>query len=75
MSHDHPSSEDQNVNRKQYEAGYLRIFGLVCPRCGGHPRGVPAADGGWVTCPVCYGVGFIERSKDHGRTEKGGAVQ
>jgi hypothetical protein len=21
-----------------------------CPKCGGHPRGIPAKDGGWTTC-------------------------
>jgi uncharacterized protein (TIGR02996 family) len=31
--------------------------GGPCGRCGGRPRGVRAASGGWATCPACRGTG------------------
>jgi hypothetical protein len=51
------------VDWKKYDKNYLRLYGVVCPRCGGKPRGVPCPDGGWTTCPRCNGLGYVEKPR------------
>lgn len=50
------------VNKKKYDKGYLRVFGVKCDFCNGR---------GWIygdmttdtktDCPKCNSIGFIEK--------------
>ena len=54
------------AEKRQYDINYLRVYGDPCPNnCvdGKICQHVGVGPGVPTTCPVCNGLGYIERSK------------
>jgi hypothetical protein len=51
--------------KRQYDINYLRVFGEPCPNKCNDGWLVPLSlDESGCRCPVCKGLGYIERKKD-----------
>ena len=61
MAKANPEAMKWPTDKPRYDKNYIRLYGKMCPRCGGKPRGVPHRDGGWVTCLQCKGLGKVEK--------------
>jgi hypothetical protein len=57
-------SQKWPTDKERYDRNYLKIFGKKCPSCDGQERGVLCAEGGWTTCPLCNGLGYVEQKND-----------
>jgi len=47
-------------DKRRYDGNYLRMFGMVCPDCGGN--GYHEEMNG-EKCKRCYGLGYVEKPK------------
>jgi len=51
-------STPRPVDRQKFEVGYLRVFGINCPRC--NPKNLQNGD---RNCIACGGVGFVPKER------------
>lgn len=58
MAKANPESMKWPTNKAIYDMNYLRLYGKVCPRCGGVGGKV-----GMYPCDYCRGIGWVEKSK------------
>ncbi len=55
-----PEGQKYPTNKKQYDENWLRIFGKVCPNCGGSKL-ILSKEKTAITCPRCLGIGRVEK--------------
>lgn len=48
---------------RDYKKAWLKTKGIMCPTCGANPKGIPHKDGGWITCPECHGLLYVEKEQ------------
>ena len=56
------------VDKRKYDAGYLRAFGKKCPDCKDGVAGIPDFEGTDYVCTMSYcqtcgGVGYVPKDK------------
>jgi len=47
----------RKVDKRKFDAGYLRVYGMKCPDC---KNGTRLQVGHTTTCTRCDGIGYIE---------------